>query len=46
MWIPPISREGHEKMRVVVLDKGEASLVEVDWPADRTWQDAFKTAKP
>jgi len=40
------------KLRYVVVDKAaggadnEARLVEVDWPADRTWEDAFKTKAP
>jgi hypothetical protein len=40
------------KLRYVVIDKAkdaeetEASLVEVDWPADHTWEDAFKTKAP
>ncbi len=34
------------KMRYVVIDKDEASLVEVDWPTDRTWENAFKGSKP
>ena len=29
----------------VVIDKEEASLVEIHWPADRTWEDAFKAEK-
>jgi hypothetical protein len=39
-------------LRYVVIDKaavgeeGEAWLVEVDWPADRTWEDTFKTKAP
>ena len=33
------------KLRYVVIDKDQASLVEVDWPADRTWEDAFKSSK-
>lgn len=32
------------KVCYVVIDKDEASLVEVDWPADRTWEHAFKPA--
>ncbi len=40
----PADKEG--KLRTVVIDKAEASLVEVDWPADRTWEDAFKGSTP
>ena len=32
------------KLRYAAVDGAEASLVEVDWPAGRTWEDAFKPA--
>ena len=32
------------KLRYVAIDGAEASLVEVDWPKDRKWEDAFKAA--
>ena len=34
------------KARYVAIDKNDASLVEVDWPKDRTWEDAFKPPPP
>lgn len=46
LWLPESFRCYPEKLRCVVADRREVSLVEVDWPADRTWQDAFKALKP
>ena len=32
------------KLQYLVVGTKRASLVEVDWPTDRTWEDAFKAA--
>ncbi len=32
-------------LRYVIIDGADASLVEVDWPKERTWEDAFSSAR-
>ena len=42
LMVPERPFEVASETRYVVIDKAETSLVGVDWPADRTWENAFK----
>lgn len=44
LMVPERPFEVASKVRYVVIEKAEASLVEVDWPADRLWENAFRPA--
>ena len=41
LMVPERPFEVVAKLRYVVIEKAEASLLEVDWPADRIWENAF-----